>query len=197
MGRKANLIPFNGEALTATEWSRRLGIPYNTIVSRARRGKPLDQRERTQHKKPLHTPGVAATRHPLYKTWHRMRDRCRDKKRGSYGGRGIMIAAAWDDFWQFVKDVGPKPSPKHTLDRINNDGNYEPGNVRWLLHRENCRNRRTCHLVHWDGREWTIADLADHLGLTYMELWSRAHWYKYDMVKTRASVEKLLRQKAA
>ena len=87
-----------------------------------------------------------ATKHPLYKTWATMRERCYRKNRpnfANYGGRGIIVCERWrTSFAAFVADMGPKPSPEHSLDRINNDGNYEPGNCRWATWTEQALNRR-------------------------------------------------------
>lgn len=83
--------------------------------------------------------------HPLYVTWRSMRERCMNPNAtgyANYGGRGIRICSRWDDFALFAVDVGEKPSPEHTLDRIDNDGGYEPGNVRWATPAEQQRNRR-------------------------------------------------------
>lgn len=86
------------------------------------------------------------TDHPLYVRWYGLIRRCehpyvRDFPR--YGGRGIRLCPRWHDFWAFVEDMGLPPSPQHTLDRIDNDGNYEPGNVRWATPTEQARNTST------------------------------------------------------
>lgn len=83
--------------------------------------------------------------HPLYYRWKSMRQRCSNPNVSgyeSYGGRGISVCEEWDDFYQFANDVGLPPTPEHSLDRVNNDGNYEPGNVRWATPREQCLNQR-------------------------------------------------------
>jgi hypothetical protein len=80
-----------------------------------------------------------------YKTWTNMKSRCNDSNRHDfmhYGGRGIRVCEHWLTYDNFLADIGLKPSPKHTIDRINPDGNYEPGNCRWLTHLEQQRNRK-------------------------------------------------------
>ena len=81
----------------------------------------------------------------LYNRWLLMRRRCsdpKDKRYARYGGRGIRVCDEWQhSFEAFARDVGNPPVPGYSLDRINNDGNYEPGNVRWATASEQARNR--------------------------------------------------------
>ena len=84
--------------------------------------------------------------HPLYTTWRGMIDRCTRPSCPNfyrYGGRGIRICDRWrNNFAAFLADIGPRPSPRHTLDRIDNDGNYEPRNVRWATREEQMGNQQ-------------------------------------------------------
>lgn len=81
----------------------------------------------------------------MYNTWKGIKKRCYQKTYqhyDRYGGRGIIMCEEWkNDFMAFYNDVGEAPSDEYQLDRIDNDGNYEPGNCRWVTRQENCRNR--------------------------------------------------------
>lgn len=102
---------------------------------------------------------------PEYRAWQQLRLRCTDPKHAAYpnyGGRGITVCAAWLDSPEaFYRDVGPKPSPAHELDRIDNDRGYEPGNCRWVLRKENDRNRRSNRHLVIDGERRTLAEWCE------------------------------------
>lgn len=82
---------------------------------------------------------------PEYAVWAAMLQRCLNRNHArwaDWGGRGIKVCEEWRKFERFIADVGLRPSSKHSLDRIDNDGNYEPGNVRWATSKEQSRNKR-------------------------------------------------------
>ena len=107
-----------------------------------------------------------------YRAWINMRSRCNTPSSTGYetlyGGRGIRVCPEWEaSFQRFLKDVGPRPSPRHSLDRIDGDGHYEPGNCRWATQVEQCRNLRTNHLVEVDGQAIPLAAAVEGTGLAY------------------------------
>jgi hypothetical protein len=85
------------------------------------------------------------TQTPEYNTWANMLSRCRNPKNDryrDYGERGITVCERWLRFENFLVDMGLRPSDRHSIDRINNDGNYEPLNCRWATSSEQNNNKR-------------------------------------------------------
>jgi hypothetical protein len=108
---------------------------------------------------------------PEYEVWSGMKARCYNQKHhayGRYGGRGISICERWQtSFQDFLAYVGPRPSPDHQIDRINNDGNYEPGNVRWATRKEQSNNRSATLLVMFRGTEMSLKTAVELAGNEY------------------------------
>lgn len=126
--------------------------------------------------KPAHRPSKGQWRHPLYNIWKGIIQRCENPNHthyADYGGRGIAICQRWrDDFEAFVADMGERPSPGHTVDRIDGARGYEPGNVRWATQLVQMRNTRRTRMIEWQGRDISMSEAAEIAGIS-KELF---HW---------------------
>ena len=135
-----------------------------------------DAAGRSHNSRGHYNPTHGASRTPEYRTWQAMRARCEtltDSAYRNYGARGIRVCSRWSDFSTFLSDVGFRPSPRHTLHRINNDGNYEPGNCAWVTGLVQGNNKRNNHVISWDGRSMTISEWSRELGINYRTLTAR------------------------
>lgn len=121
------------------------------------------------------THGLAGI--PEYKIWIGIIQRCTDSNQKSfknYGGRGITICKKWrNDFMAFYDDIGTKPTPKHTIERIDNNGNYEPSNCKWATCQENTNNKRNNHFITINNWTLTIAQWARFVGIKWETLHKR------------------------
>lgn len=106
---------------------------------------------------------------PEYNTWARIISRCFDKNNPSYeryGGRGITVFPLWKrSFTEFLNYIGPRPGTGYSIDRINNDGNYEPGNVKWSTQKEQCRNKKGTRNITYNGKIQCITAWAEEVGI--------------------------------
>lgn len=114
-------------------------------------------------------PDSLPNKHPKeYRTWIGLKHRClnlRAQQYASYGGRGIKLCDRWlTSFETFFSDVGPAPSPKHSLDRIDNDGDYEPSNCRWATAFDQANNRRNTIALSVKGERRSLGEHARDLG---------------------------------
>jgi hypothetical protein len=120
-------------------------------------------------------------RPPEYAIWSALIQRCLNEKcreYPSYGGRGIKVCKRWlacNGFAYFLEDVGPRPFPDATLHRIENDGDYEPGNVIWATQKTQMRHTRRNRILTLDGRSQTAAEWAEELKMKIATLAQRLH----------------------
>lgn len=104
-----------------------------------------------------------------YRSWEAMRSRClnpKDQAFARYGGRGIKVCKAWDSFVTFLSDMGTRP-PGTTIDRIDNDGNYEPGNCRWATRKIQAMNKRSTLLISLNGETLPMMEACHRHGKPY------------------------------
>lgn len=115
---------------------------------------------------------------PEHGAWSQMIQRCtneRTKAYADYGGRGIRVCQRWLSFQQFIEDMGPRPSPEHTIDRIDNNGNYEPENCRWATVRQQRRNTRANRLLTMNSQTKTAIEWCEELGMPSSVVYARIH----------------------
>lgn len=107
----------------------------------------------------------------------------------NYGGRGISVCDHWKDFANFLADMGPRPTSRHSIDRYpNNDGNYEPSNVRWATRKEQAINTRRTKMVMWNGKLLCMLDLSRATGIPRTSL--------YRLLNRGMSVDDAIRSRA-
>lgn len=113
----------------------------------------------------------------------------KDKDYIRYGARGIRVCDRWQDIANFVADLGEKPEGKFSLDRIDNDGNYELGNVRWATPKEQSNNLRNNRMLTISGRTQTMHQWADEIGISYSTFVNRVerNWPEEKLLKPSRS----------
>lgn len=128
--------------------------------------------------------GYHNTQGTAYKPWEALLSRCRNpnnRQYHNYGGRGIKVCDRWQEpngqgFMNFLEDMGDRPSPAHSIDRIDVNGHYEPGNCRWVLFDVQCRNKRCNKWVTYKGETKIISDWAKELGINGGTLYERIYY---------------------
>ncbi|MFI1165588.1 hypothetical protein ACH4UM_18730 [Streptomyces sp. NPDC020801] len=123
------------------------------------------------------TCNLPRSKHELYSTWRTMIRRCHNPAAHNYpryGGRGIHVCPAWrDSFDQFLAEIPPRPSPEYSLERVDNNRGYEPGNVRWATPREQARNTRTNHYLTALGQTRLLEEWVEITGIPKSTLFNR------------------------
>jgi hypothetical protein len=127
------------------------------------------------------------SRTPTYRAWTGMKSRCYNPTMDSYkyyGGRGIVVCDEWlNSFETFIIDMGVRPTIKHSIDRIDNNGDYCKSNCRWATRIEQENNKRTNKIVEYNGRLLTLSDVSRITGVDYHLLHGRIHKLKWDINK--------------
>jgi hypothetical protein len=165
--RTTRRYQFRGTWLTLGEIAERTGVPRERIYQRISKWKWTIEEA-------VSTPvSRSVDEHDLYGRWQQMIIRCTDPRHeryADYGGRGIRVCDRWrESFENFRNDVGLPPSPDaYLLDRIDNNGHYEPGNVRWATPTAQNRNRRSTKLYELHGEKRPLADWAERAGVDYV-----------------------------
>lgn len=126
----------------------------------------------------------------IYRVWIRMNSRCNntnDKAYHYYGGRGIKVCSRWSDFTLWMEDMGERPTDKHTLERIDVNGNYEPSNCRWATMKEQGNNRRNNVKIEFNGKVRTKMQWAEQLGISHTSLSKRLKKWPLERALTEKS----------
>lgn len=117
---------------------------------------------------------------PEYSAWNSMINRCENPKSCSYkthGARGISVCRDWrDSFEIFFKDMGVRPSKNHSIDRIDNDGDYTPENCRWATRTEQQSNKGNNRVLAFNGKEMSVAEWSEELGIPYSRISKRLQY---------------------
>ncbi len=131
--------------------------------------------------------GMHKTR--VYSAWRAMLQRCRNPKEANYhnyGGRGIKVCQRWYVFENFYEDMGDPP-PRYSIERIDNNGNYEPENCKWIPLPLQHRNKRSNRIITLDGLSLTIVEWSERTGVrqkTIGERLNRYGWSERDAIMT-------------
>ena len=111
---------------------------------------------------------------PEFRSWLAMRGRCNKPKNNEYaryGGRGVTVCDRWQNsFESFIEDMGVKPTPKHSIERVDGNGNYDPENCRWVTPTAQARNRRSNVVVEWNGERKILIEWSEQVGIKYATL---------------------------
>ena len=137
------------------------------------------------HHQYKHGHTINGKRSKEWRTWNSMIRRCTypsmdDYER--YGGKGIKVCKRWrNSFEAFLDDVGYSPSQKHSIDRIDNDGNYEPGNVRWATPSEQTRNSSKARFITFEGKTLTMGEWAKNMNINRQTIQMRIDHYGWSV----------------
>lgn len=191
-GRKTNS---NGTTLMfecECECGTKRTVAKDSLVSGSTQSCGCLHSEITKRVTTVHGFNKPGKRHPVYNVWANMLRRCENPNNPhfeEYGGRNISVCERWHDFRLFAEDMLATYRPGLTLERIDNNGNYEPSNCRWATRKEQMLNRRNNIFLTFNGQRLTVSQWSEKTGLRYGVISQR-------IGKLKWSVEKALTTKA-
>jgi hypothetical protein len=149
------------------------------------------QKENTSKAKSTHRESIQTGNSKEYRAWGHMIGRCMDEKDHRYycyGGRGITVCKRWrDSYDNFLTDMGRAPSPKHSLDRRDVNGNYEPSNCRWATRIEQANNTTRNYMITFNDKTMSVSDWGREIGIAPSTLIRRIKYYGWTIENALAS----------
>lgn len=190
-------LTYNGETKRLQEWAQEYKIRRDTLKVRLLLGWEIKKALTTPISKLSDRERIGRDTHPEeYQVWRAVKKRCLNQNSYDwhrYGGRGISICKTWlEDFFVFYEDMGPRPSPNHSIDRINNDGDYEPTNCRWATNLEQQRNRNNNCLITHNGETLCVSEWSEKTGISWHVIKCRFErgWTTQDIFETPVDLKK-------
>lgn len=155
---------------------RSINVPTNRLRLGQTKSCGCLATESKQRQRPeITTHGMTNT--PEYRAWIALRSRCTNEKAGTYqdyGARGIVVCDRWkDSFENFYTDMGPRPTPDHSVERRDVNGNYDPNNCYWATRLEQMNNRRVNVFYNFQGEQLTLTQIARRIGVNVETIRSR------------------------
>lgn len=188
IGKEYNYLTILKELYTTYKKVARCNITEKIVLCRCKCGKEVEKNAKHVVYGDIKSCGCikkiyksrlthGGSRSVEYDAWWNMKERCNNPLNigyKNYGARGIIVCNEWiNSFETFIKDMGNKPSPVHSIDRINVNKNYEPGNCRWATNKEQMRNRTDTRYIEYNGEKLCVAEWAEKLNINYDTLHSR------------------------
>lgn len=134
---------------------------------------------------------------PEYRIWSRIKDRCNNPNSDcydGYGGRGITLDPSWEIFENFYTAMGPRPSPNHSIDRIDNNKGYSKENCRWATSKEQSRNKRSNRYLTLNGKTLLLVEWAEKLNCSPRAIQQRIDYYGWSVEKALTTPVKKYRK---
>jgi hypothetical protein len=154
-------------------------VRQNNLLSGKSQSCPCVKIDKIRARSTIHGKAMRGKTHPVYRSWQSIMKRCYDPKQRGFkywGGRGITVCERWKTSTGFIDDMLPIWKPGTSIDRIDNNGNYEPGNVRWANKQEQNSNTRRNRRIEFNGETKTIKQWSETIGGSASLVSDRLKW---------------------